>query len=183
MVAKGACGDLRAMDERGVLADALTLLGDHARRHGATVTAAFHYADALALHLELGARLEIARCLERVADLAFVRGKPVHAACFLGSAATIRRAIGAPPIRTEEPELETPLTAVRAKLDEATFAAAWVSGEALQYDKAIAQALAFLLNPVDAGEVLPSLEKADSSATCPPPGRPRTQSSETVLHV
>jgi hypothetical protein len=68
-------------------------------------------------------------------------------------------------------------------LDEATFAAAWVSGEALQYDKAIAQALAFLLNPVDAGEVLPSLEKADSSATCPPPGRPRTQSSETVLHV
>jgi hypothetical protein len=171
------------MDERGVLADALTLLGDHARRHGATVTAAFHYADALALHLELGARLEIARCLERVAHLALVRGKPVHAACFLGSAATIRRAIGAPPIRTEEPELETPLTAVRAKLDEATFAAAWVSGEALQYDKAIAQALAFLLNPVDAGEVLPSLEKADSSAKCLPPGRPGTQSSETVLHV
>jgi hypothetical protein len=155
-----ACGDLRAMDERGVLADALTLLGDHARRHGATVIAAFHYADALALHYELGARLEIARCLERVAHLASVRGKPVHATWFLGSAATTRRAVGAPPIPTEELELQTTLTAVRAKLDEATFSAAWVSGEHLPHEEAIAQALAFLLEPVDVGAALPAQTKA-----------------------
>src|SRR5829696_70839 len=78
-----AGSDLRAIDERGVLADALTLLGDHARHRGSPVMAAFHYADALALNHELGSRLGVAQCLERVAHLASWRGKPMHAACFL----------------------------------------------------------------------------------------------------
>ena len=148
-----ACSDLRAIDERGVLADALTLLGDRARRHGSHVIAAFHYADALALNYELGSRLGMAQCLERVAHLASLRGKPIHAAWFLGSAATIRRAIGAPPRPTEERDLQTTVTAVRAHLDEDAFAAAWVSGEALPQEEAIALALAFLLKPVDAVEI------------------------------
>ena len=144
------------MDERGVLADALTLLGDHARRHGATVIAAFHYADALALTYELGDRLGMARCLERVAHLALVRGKLIHVAWFLASAATTRRAIGVPPVSTEELELRTTLSAVRAELDEAALAAAWVSGEALPHEEVIAQALAFLLKPIEAGAALPA---------------------------
>ena len=85
-----------------------------------------------------------------------LRGKPIHAAWFLGSAATIRRAIGAPPLPTEELDLQTTATAARAHLDEDAFAAAWVSGEALPQEEAIALALAFLLKPGYAVAELPA---------------------------
>ena len=151
-----AFSDLRANDERGVLAEALTVLGDRARRHGSNVVAAFHYADALALNYELGSRLGVARCLERVAHLASLRGRPIHAAWFLGSAATIRRTNGAPPLPTEELDLQATATAVRAHVDEGAFAAAWLSGETLSQEEAIALALAFLLDPVDTVEDFPA---------------------------
>jgi DNA-binding CsgD family transcriptional regulator len=145
-----ALSELRTIDERELNVDALTMLGDRARRHGSHVIAAFHYADALALNYELGSRLGMAQCLERVAHLAWLRGKPIHAAWFLGSAAAIRRSIGAPPLPTEELDLQTTATAVRAHVDEDAFAAAWISGEALSQEEAIAEALAFLLKPGDA---------------------------------
>jgi len=91
-----------------------------------------------------------------VAHLASARGKPIHTAWFLGSAATIRRATGAPPPPTEERDLQTTVTAVRAHVDEDAFAAAWISGEALPQEEAIALALAFLLDPVDAVEDFPA---------------------------
>jgi hypothetical protein len=147
-----ALSELQASDERGVLADALIMLGDRARRHGSNVVAAFHYADALALNYELSSRLGIAQCLERVAHLASLRGKPIHAAWFLGGAATIRRSIGAPPLPTEKRDLQATATAVRPHVDEDAFAAAWVSGETLSQEEAIALALAFLLNPGDTVE-------------------------------
>jgi hypothetical protein len=147
--------DLRAIDERGVLADALTLLGDRARHSGSPVMAAFHYADALALNHDLGSLFGMARCLERVAHLASLRGKPIHTAWFLGSAATIRRATGAPPQPTEKRDLQTTVTAARAHLDEDAFAAAWIAGEALPQEEAIALALLFLRDPVDAVEDSP----------------------------
>jgi hypothetical protein len=151
-----ALSELRAIDERELIVDALTVLGDRARRHGSNVVAAFHYADALALNYELGSRLGVAQCLERVAHLASLRGRPIHAAWFLGSAATIRRAIGAPPLPTEELDLQATATAVRAHVDEGAFAAAWVSGETLSQEEAIALALAFLLDPVDTVEDFPA---------------------------
>jgi hypothetical protein len=151
-----AFSDLRAIDERGVLADALTLLGDRARHSGSPVMAAFHYADALALNYDLGSRLGMAQCLERVAHLASARGKPIHTAWFLGSAATIRRSIGTPRRPTEDRGLQTTVIAVRAHLDEDAFAAAWISGEALAQEEVIALALAFLLDPVDTVEDFPA---------------------------
>jgi hypothetical protein len=156
MFEPGACSDLRAIDERGVLAEALTLLGDHARHSGSYQIAAFHYADALALNYYLGSRLGMAQCLERVAHLASAPGKPTDTAWFLGSAATTRRVTGAPPRPTEEPDLQTTVTAVRVHLNEDAFAAAWISGEALPREEAIALALAFLLDPVEAVEDFPA---------------------------
>ena len=88
--------------------------------------------------------------------LASLRGKPLHAAWFLGSAATLRRAIAAPPRSTEELDLQTTAAAVRTHLDEDAFAAAWVSGEAMSQEEVIAVALAFLLRPVDAVEDFPA---------------------------
>jgi len=114
--------------------------------------AALHYADALALNYDLGARWGMVQCLERVAHLASARGKPMHAAWSLGSAGAIRRALGAPPRPTEDRDLQTTATAVRAHLGEAAFAAAWIAGEALAQEEAIALALAFLLDPVDTVE-------------------------------
>jgi hypothetical protein len=151
-----ALSELQASDERGVLADALIMLGDRARRHGSNVVAAFHYADALALNYELSSRLGIAQCLERVAHLASLRGKPIHAAWFLGGAATIRRSIGTPRRPTEDRGLQTTVIAVRAHLNEEAFAAAWISGEAFPQEEAIALALAFLLDPVDTVEDFPA---------------------------
>jgi hypothetical protein len=156
MFESDACSDLRAIDERGVLAEALTLLGDHVRRHGSYYIAALHYADALALNYDLGARWGMAQCLERVAHLASARGKPMQAAWFFGSAAAIRRAIGAPPRPTEDQDLQTTATAVRVHLGEAAFAAARIAGEALPQEEAIALALAFLLDPADAMEDSPA---------------------------
>jgi hypothetical protein len=150
-----ALSELRTIDERELIVDALTMLGDRARRHGSHVIAAFHYADALALNYELGSRLGMAQCLERVAHLASARGKPIHTAWFLGSAATIRRSIGTPRRPTEDRGLQTTVIAVRAHLDEDAFAAAWISGEALAQEEVIALALAFLLDPVDTVEDFP----------------------------
>jgi DNA-binding CsgD family transcriptional regulator len=96
--------------------------------------------------------LGFAQCLERVAYLAALRRKPLYAARFLGSAATIRRAIGAPPLPTEALDLHATATAVRTQVDDDAFAAAWATGEALPQEDAITAALAFLLDPTHAAE-------------------------------
>ena len=123
-----AGSELWSMDERGVLAEALTTLGDHARRHDATMIAVFHYADALTLHYDLGARLGTAPMPGACgAPRPASRGKLMNAAWFLA----VPRQFGAPsahhpcPERKEDPHAMA--TVVRAQLDEAAFATEWGS--------------------------------------------------------
>jgi DNA-binding NarL/FixJ family response regulator len=57
------------------------------------------------------------------------------------AAAPLREAIGVPIPPVSRAEYERDVAAVRAQLDEATFASAWAAGRALSLDQAVAEAL------------------------------------------
>ncbi len=60
----------------------------------------------------------------------------------VGAAAALRAAIGAPLTAGREADLERAVAPVRAGCSEAEFRAAWVAGEALSLEQAVAEALA-----------------------------------------
>jgi hypothetical protein len=76
-----------------------------------------------------------------LAGVVSAQGQPERAARLFGAAAATRRLIGAPLAPTERSRYERLLAAVRAQLDEGTFAAAWAAGRTLPLEQAIAEAL------------------------------------------
>ena len=132
------------------------MLGDRARRRGSTVIAAFHYADALALNYELGSRLGMAQCLERVAHLASLRGKPMQ---LPGSSAAPRRS--AAPLALHPDQQRNRICKPRSP----PFAPIWMKtplrrlgyqAKPCRKRKRSPRPLRFFSNPVDAVEELPA---------------------------
>ncbi|HEX5504853.1 MAG TPA: LuxR C-terminal-related transcriptional regulator [Thermomicrobiales bacterium] len=98
-------------------------------------------AEDLALSRELGHKQGIAYCLEGLA-VAARRDRPALAARWWGAAAALREAIAVPPLPPERARDERHQAAVRARMGEAAFAAAWAEGRALPLEQAITEALA-----------------------------------------
>jgi predicted neutral ceramidase superfamily lipid hydrolase len=69
------------------------------------------------------------------------QGQPKRAAWLFGAAEALRETSGAsiPPV--DRADYDRILAAVRAQLDEQTFAAAWAEGRAMTLEQAIAYAL------------------------------------------
>lgn len=108
-----------------------------------------HYAQAVALYSstilgwqELGHRSALAHELESLAFIAIAQSQPRRAACLLGSAESMREAADSPMAPAERTEYTEHVAALRAQMDEASFAAAWAAGRNLTTDQAIAYALA-----------------------------------------
>jgi DNA-binding CsgD family transcriptional regulator len=121
---------------------ALTDLGIVASARGDAGQATSYCLDALTLLRDLGDRWGIARGLHTLGRLAVAVGDVERAARLYVASALLRESIGAPPRLTERPDYERDLSAARARLGEAAFAAACAAGEAMSPDAAIAYALA-----------------------------------------
>jgi predicted ATPase/DNA-binding SARP family transcriptional activator len=116
-------------------------LGDVAQGQGDCETAQAFYAESLALCGELGFKPGIAWLLQEFAGRAAARGQPERAARLLGAADPLLDTLG----DRFEPTLWLPsdrnVSAVRARLSEKAFAAAWAAGRAMTLDEAITVAL------------------------------------------
>ena len=84
--------------------------------------------ESLALRRELGDKHGLAECLEGLAGVAVAQQHLERAARLLGAAAALREAIGAPLSPREQARYDRDMSALRADLGEAAFAAAWATG-------------------------------------------------------
>jgi predicted ATPase/DNA-binding SARP family transcriptional activator len=94
--------------------------------------------ESLRLSRELDSKPGIAANLEQLAAVAGSRSQPERAARLFGAAQALREASGAalPP-----DEYQRTLAAAQARLDEASWVAAWAEGQAMTLEQAIAYAL------------------------------------------
>jgi hypothetical protein len=100
------------------------------------------YEESLTLLRELGhVRRYIADSLRLVAALAAAQGEPERSARLLGAAEALRDAIGTPVDPADRADDERNVSAVRARLGEEAFEAAWAAGRAMTPDQAAAYAM------------------------------------------
>jgi predicted ATPase/DNA-binding SARP family transcriptional activator len=139
----------RQLDDRAGAGDALYGLGQVALARGAWAAALGHLRECLATREELGDRRGVAECLESGALLAFRLGDRDGAARLLGTAATLREAVGAPIPPLDQAAHEQLVAQVRAALGEQGFAVAWVVGQSLGRGQPAArqETLASLVTP------------------------------------
>jgi tetratricopeptide (TPR) repeat protein len=132
----------RALGYKEGIAHGLSVLGSLALRQGDWEAAKARYQESLALRIELGHRLSLADSLEGLAAAEQAQGEHEQAVRLLGSAASLRQAIGCPlPPRAQRAHEEL-RAALRAALGEALYAAAWATGRALPWEETAAEALA-----------------------------------------
>ena len=157
----------RETDNEQFIADALTHLGTVALRMGDARQAAALYQQSLALIWTRGYREYIAEDLAGLAAVASLLGQPEQAAVLLGAVEALREAssIRLSPLRSAE--YERTVEGIRAHLDEATFAAAWKEGRAMELSQVIAQGQVTLLQPLPAA---PTPTPATKPATPFPDG-------------
>jgi hypothetical protein len=80
--------------------------------------------------------------LENLAIVASAQGQEERAARLFGAAEIQREAINETLTPADQAEYNSYVAAVRAQLDEPTFAAAWAAGRALPFEQAVAEGLA-----------------------------------------
>jgi len=124
-----------------VLATSMDTLGHVEHAQGNLQAAESLFKKSLAGFRELDTKREIAGAFEGLAIVVSEQGSAERAARFMGVAEAIRESIGAPVAGSLRAESERNIAAVRAQLDEKTFADAWASGRALSLDQAIQYAL------------------------------------------
>jgi tetratricopeptide (TPR) repeat protein len=131
----------RELDSTYLIAETLLNLvylalheGDYERAHRLCAESLTHWQ-------EQGDRQGIARCLAGIAHVAVAQGKAVEAARLFGAIETPLKGINIDDWIVERTDHERTLAAVRARLDKATFDAAWAEGHALTIEQAIEYAL------------------------------------------
>jgi len=124
-------GLLRDIGAKWETATTLNRLGTVAHAQGDTGRATALYEESLALRRELGDKHGLAECLESLAGMAVAQQQLERAARLLGAAAALREAIGAPLSPGERVRYDRDVSAVRAGLGEAAFAAVWTTGKAM----------------------------------------------------
>jgi tetratricopeptide (TPR) repeat protein len=131
----------RELGDKRNIAYVLGNLGGLAYRQGDYERAAVLHTEALVLFRELGDKGDIANSLMLLAKVAQRQGSYERAAHLFGAAEALREVVGVPVESYERAEYESSLTAARAELGEAAFAAAWAEGRALALEQAISHAL------------------------------------------
>src|SRR5262245_22619179 len=89
----------------------------------------------------MGDKLRIAHCLAGLAGVVRSQGRSMPAARLFGATAALLDASGASLNPIGRAAYDRNLVAVRASMAEAAFEAAWVAGQALSLEQAIAEAL------------------------------------------
>lgn len=132
------------------VANELRHLGHVAHYQGNTARASSLFKESLTILREpervttfayKGYKQIIAGCLVGLAGVAGAAGQPARAAQLLGASEALLEAIGAVWEPADRAEYQCYVAAVRAHLDEATFAAAWAEGRTMTLEQAIHEAL------------------------------------------
>jgi DNA-binding CsgD family transcriptional regulator len=128
------------------IAQALGTAAAAASERGGQALAARLYDETLGLWLDGNDGRGIAGTIAGIAGVARGRGQLERSARLLGAARALGDALG---VRFLAHHLyaERVLAATRARLDEATFAAAWTAGQAMTLDEAVAEAREALATP------------------------------------
>jgi transposase/tetratricopeptide (TPR) repeat protein len=103
--------------------------------------------EALVLQQRRENKYPIAESLEICAELIVGIGQPACATGLLGAAAILRESIGAPLPPGLRAGYDRTMAAIRAQINEATFAAAWSQGQAMSLEQAIAEAQSLIREP------------------------------------
>jgi predicted ATPase len=132
----------RQLGDKWGMAGSLIDLGNLSRDHGDYQASRSQYAESMKLFQELGQRRGMARLLDCLTRSAALQSKPERALRLAGSAAAMRRVLGARLPVGEQAELEKTLELARQSVSHATAASAWMEGWTTPADKAIQDALA-----------------------------------------
>jgi predicted ATPase/DNA-binding XRE family transcriptional regulator len=116
-------------DARGV-ANSLGDLGLLSLYTGDYAAATEQLSDTLSMYAGLGDRRNVVSCVEGLAGVAAVRGRPLEAARLFGLAAAQRESLGAPLLAEDRSHYESTLAAAREQLDEQAWRQAWDEGQA-----------------------------------------------------
>ncbi len=131
----------RALGDKQGVANALMALAHIAYRQDNPDRAGLLYREGLQLAQDVGDQWLTAYGLEGVAAVAAIQGHAARAAQLFGAAEVLRETVGAPLAAAERAIYDPAVEATRRALDEATFAAAWLSGSLLPQGEAVALAL------------------------------------------
>ena len=129
----------REQGDEWSIANSLMSLAILARLHGNHQQAIEHIQEGLTLFEKIGDRTNIAFCLLEFSIIAAVQGNSQLAVQIYGSANKFLEDLGYPREHAYRAESESQMTAVRTRMGETTFNAAWERGCALTLDQAIEQ--------------------------------------------
>jgi predicted ATPase len=133
----------RKLGDKWGVAGCLVDLGNLTRDQGDEKKSRLYYAESMKLFQELGQKRGMARLLDCLACSAALQSQPERALRLAGSAAAMRRVLGAPLPMAEQTRLEKTLDSARQSISPAEAAAAWMDGWTMAMDKAIQEALTF----------------------------------------
>lgn len=123
----------RQIDDRWGIAQSNVVFGDIARSMDNRTRAWACYRDGLMTYAEIGNRLGVAECLERLACL-MARGLAwTDAARWFGAASAVREQIRAPILPIDGPIIERAIANTRAALGEGVWVAAHDSGRSADF--------------------------------------------------
>ena len=122
-------------------ANTLARLGSIECEMGRDGRASKLYRESLELARRFGFAFDAMICLEGMARVAAVQGRPGWAARLLGASAALREEMGAPLSQIRQTDHDRAVDAARAALGEEAFAAAWAVGHAMSLEEAIADAV------------------------------------------
>ncbi len=131
----------RKLGDNWGVAGCLVDLGNLAREQGDEKKSRFHFAESMKLFQELGQKRGMARVLDCLACSAALQSQPERALRLAGSAAAMRRVLGAALPVAEQTRLEKTLDLARRSISPGKAAAAWMDGWTMATDKAIQEAL------------------------------------------
>jgi predicted ATPase/DNA-binding CsgD family transcriptional regulator len=140
------------LGHRYMAATVLHNLGYVAQHEGELPRALASFAEALAEHAKHGDREIIGLCLGGVAGMVGLLGQPEQAARLFGAASAAIEAAGTSIWPVDRVDYERNLAAVRARLGDVAFAAAWETGRALPPARAVAEATVIAAELKGAGE-------------------------------
>lgn len=143
----------RAVRDPSGIARAIRCLGDLACQRGDHSTAGAHFRAALAIYRRSGEKLLGARVLVSFAALAAGQDQPGRALRLAGAAAAARGRLSASLLPIDQRRLERALAPMRQRLSPVDQRAAWMHGEMLSLDEAIAEALGERLGDEDFSEL------------------------------
>jgi predicted ATPase/DNA-binding CsgD family transcriptional regulator len=154
----------RALGDKPALARVVFFLGYIALNQRDQAAARAHFQESLTLSRAVQDKVRVWACLDGVAGLALICGRPQNAARLCAAVERLRVESDARPRRLAHQLHQRNIGAVRAQLDEHSFGVAWAEGLAMPPDQAVAEAEQ-VLNAVQSSMTPPASRRGPNVLT------------------